>query len=126
MKKLLLFSTLLLLTATIGFAQESNEQEGYVGENNDLIQRSLDLEQTIEVYPNPAIDFLNIDVKSEELVRVDFEVYDIIGNSIEVNPEKLTTNKYRVPVGDLHSGYYMLIVKDPYSRFRQIFKFGKQ
>ncbi|GJM30125.1 MAG: hypothetical protein DHS20C17_27600 [Cyclobacteriaceae bacterium] len=126
MKRLLLLTTTILITVVIGFAQESSEGEGYVGENNDLIQRSLDLEQTVEVYPNPAVDFLNIDVKGEEVVRVDFEVYDIIGNSIEVRPEKLTTNKYRVPVGDLHSGYYMLIVKDPYSRYRQIFKFGKR
>ena len=126
MKRLLLLTTFILTTALIGFAQESNERDGYVGENNDLIQRSLELEQTIEVYPNPAVDFLNIDVKGEELVRVDFEVYDIIGNSIEVSPERLSNNKYRVPVSDLHSGYYMLIVKDPYSRYRQIFKFGKR
>jgi hypothetical protein len=126
MKKLLLLTTIILTTVMVGFAQESNQGDGYVGENNDLIKRSLDLEQTVEVYPNPAIDFLNIDVKGEELARIDFEVYDIIGNSIPVNPEKLTSNKYRVPVSDLHSGYYMLIVKDPYSRYRKIFKFGKR
>lgn len=126
MRKLLLLFNILLFTASIGFAQESKEVEGYVGENNDLSKRSLDLEQRVEVYPNPAIDFLNIDIKSEDLVQIQFEVYDIIGNTIQIAPEKLTQNKYRVPVRDLHSGYYMLIVRDPYSRYRQIFKFGKQ
>jgi hypothetical protein len=125
MKKLLL-SFIILLTASIGFAQDSNEGNGYVGENNELSQRSLELEQTVEVYPNPAVDFLNIDIKGEDLIQAQFEVYDIIGNNIQVSAEKLTQNKYRVPVKDLHSGYYMLIVKDPYSRYRQIFKFGKR
>ena len=126
MRKLLLVFTVLLLTVSIGFSQESKEGEGYIGENNDLTQRSLKVEQVVEFYPNPAIDFLNIDIKNEDLVQVEFEVYDIIGNSITVAPEKLTSNKYRVPVSDLHSGYYMLIVRDPYSRYRQIFKFGKR
>ncbi len=110
----------------MGFSQESNKGKGYIGENNDLIQRPLDLKQIVEFYPNPAIDFLNIDIKSEDLIQIEFEVYDIIGNAIKVYPEKLSRNKYRVPVGDLHSGYYMLIIRDPYSRYRQIFKFGKR
>ena len=126
MRKLLLLSTLLTFAMMTGFSQESAQQEGYVGENNQLNQSPLDLKQTVEVYPNPAIDFLNIDVHDQELVRVEFEVYDIIGNTIKVAPEKLTASKYRVPVSDLHSGYYMLIVRDPYSRYRQIFKFGKR
>jgi len=126
MRKLLLLFTILLLTAPMGFSQESNKGKGYIGENNDLIQRPLDLNQIVEFYPNPAIDFLNIDIKSEDLVQIEFEVYDIIGNAIKVYPEKLSRNKYRVPVGDLHSGYYMLIIRDPYSRYRQIFKFGKR
>ena len=83
----------------MGFAQESNKGKGYIGENNDLIQRPLDLKQIVEFYPNPAIDFLNIDIKSEDLVQIEFEVYDIIGNAIKVYPEKLSRNKYRVPVG---------------------------
>ncbi len=61
MRKLLLVFTIILLTVSIGFSQESNEGEGYIGENNDLTQRSLKLEQIIEFYPNPAIDFLNIE-----------------------------------------------------------------
>lgn len=126
MRKLLLLSIILLLTASIGFSQEFKEGKGYVGENNNLTQRSLDLEQIVEIYPNPAIDFLNIDIKGEDLVQIEFEVYDIIGNSLKVSPEKLSNNKYRVPVGDLHSGYYMLIITDPYSRYRRIFKFGKR
>ena len=126
MRRLLLLFTILLLTASIGFSQESNEVTGYIGENNDLTQRSLDLERIVEIYPNPAIDFLNINIKSEDLVQIEFEVYDIIGNALKVSPEKLSTNKYRVPVSDLHSGYYMLIIRDPYSRYRRIFKFGKR
>lgn len=126
MRKLLLFSTLLILITSLGFAQEADQREGYVGENNELIQKNLDFDQLVEVYPNPAIDYLNIDIHAQDLVKVEFEVYDIIGNAIRVAPEKLTANKYRVPVGDLHSGYYMLIVRDPYSRHREIIKFGKQ
>lgn len=121
--KLLLLFTIFILTVWGGFAQTSGT-DGYVGENNDLSR--VNLEKAIEFYPNPAVDFLNIDIKDDNLVQIEFEVYDIIGNVIKITPEKLNKNKYRVPVGDLHAGYYMLIVKDPYSRYRQIFKFGKQ
>lgn len=123
--KLLLFFTILFLSASWAIAQDSGISDGYVGENNDL-NKSLDLKKVVEFYPNPAVDFLNIDIKDSELVQIEFEVYDIIGNAIKIAPEKLTKNKYRVPVGDLHAGYYMLIIKDPYSRYRQIFKFGKR
>jgi len=122
-EKLLLLFSILIFTAIGSFAQTS-DNDGYVGENNDLSR--VNLEKAIEFYPNPAVDFLNIDIKDDNLVQIEFEVYDIIGNVIRVTPEKLNKNKYRVPVGDLHSGYYMLIVKDPYSRYRQIFKFGKR
>jgi len=124
-EKLLLIFTILLLAAFSGFAQTGSGDVGYVGENNELT-KTIDLEKAIEFYPNPAIDYLNIDIKDEGLVQIEFEVYDIIGNAIKIDPERLTRNKYRVPVGDLHAGYYMLIVKDPYSRYRQIFKFGKR
>ncbi len=122
-EKLLLLFSILVFTVIGSFAQTS-DNDGYVGENNDLSK--VNLEKAIEFYPNPAVDFLNIDIKDDNLVQIEFEVYDIIGNVIRVAPEKLNKNKYRVPVGDLHSGYYMLIVKDPYSRYRQIFKFGKR
>ncbi len=123
-KLLLLFSILTLSTATV-WAQNDTEGEGYVGENNELTE-SLDLERVVEFYPNPATDYLNIVVRNSELVQIQFEIYDIIGNAIKIDPEKITSDRYRVPVGDLHAGYYMLIVKDPYSRYRQIFKFGKR
>lgn len=122
--KLLLLFSLIILASSPSFAQTSGTGDGYVGENNELTK--IDLENAIEFYPNPAIDFLNIDIKDNNLVQIEFEVYDIIGNAIKIAPEKLNKNKYRVPVGDLHAGYYMLIVKDPYSRYREIFKFGKQ
>ena len=122
--KLLLLFSLIILAASPSFAQTSGTNDGYVGENNELTK--IELENAIEFYPNPAIDFLNIDIKDNNLVQIEFEIYDIIGNAIKITPEKLNKNKYRVPVGDLHAGYYMLIVKDPYSRYREIFKFGKQ
>ncbi len=126
MRRLLLLFTILLLATSIGFSQESKQVEGYIGENNDLTHRSLDLEQIVEIYPNPAIDYLNINLKSKDLVQVEFEVYDIIGNAIKVTPEKLSEKRYRVSVSELHAGYYMLIIRDPYSRYRRIFKFGKR
>jgi len=85
----------------------------------------LELKNVVEFFPNPAINYLNVEIKNSDLVKVEFEIYDIIGNRIKVDPERITKYKFKIPVSELHVGYYMLIVKDPYSRYKAVYRFGK-
>lgn len=80
----------------------------------------------IELFPNPAVDFVVVQISNNELRNPEIELRSMIGNRVNVDIEKISTNKYRVPLKDFASGYYFLIVKDEYSRFKKAIKFLKR
>ncbi|MCK5280982.1 MAG: T9SS type A sorting domain-containing protein, partial [Cyclobacteriaceae bacterium] len=76
-------------------------------------------------YPNPAIDYLNIKLKNSQLKDVQFEIYNIIGNKLKFELDVVNSDTYKINVKEFHSGYYLLIIKDPISRYNKAFKFRK-
>ncbi|MGI9543017.1 MAG: T9SS type A sorting domain-containing protein [Cyclobacteriaceae bacterium] len=125
MKQFLLIISLCFLFGTIQAQSTGSEGEVLSSETTAFDNQELELKNVVEFFPNPAVDYLNVEIRNSDLVKVEFEVYDIIGNRIKVNPEKITKDKFRISVSELHVGYYMLIVKDPYSRFKVGRRFGK-
>ncbi len=113
------------LCAQLLFAQDI-PVNGNKNELPNLNKGSLQIETDVELYPNPVIDFLNIQLKNSQLKNVEFEMYNIIGNKLSFELEAMGSNNYKVNVKDLHSGYYLIIVKDPISRYNKAFKFRKQ
>lgn len=91
-----------------------------------LKTESLQIETEIELYPNPAIDFLTITLKNSQLKDAQFEMYNIIGNKLKLEIEMVSSDSYKINVKEFHSGYYLLIIKDPISRYNKAFKFRKQ
>lgn len=83
-------------------------------------------EKPLSIYPNPANDVLNIDIKKAGLEHVSIEVFNIIGNPVPISLENVGPQSYRFYVKDLAPGYYMVIVKDEKAHFRQAIKFLKQ
>ena len=126
MKKLLL-AILMIVFVGIAHAQTTdNGQTILLEETSSFDNAELELKNIVEFFPNPAVDYLNVEIRNSDLVKVEFEIYDIIGNRIKVDPERITNNKFKIPVSELHVGYYMLIVKDPYSRFKVARRFGRK
>jgi hypothetical protein len=91
-----------------------------------LNTESLQMEVEVDLYPNPASDFLNVTLKNSQLKNVEFEVYNIIGNKMEFEIDAVNADNYKLNVKEFHSGYYLLILKDPVSRFNKAYKFRKQ
>jgi len=91
-----------------------------------LNTESLQMEVEVDLYPNPAIDFLNVTLKNSQLKNVEFEIYNIIGNKMDFEIDAVNANNYKINVKEFHSGYYLLILKDPVSRFNKAYKFRKQ
>ncbi len=83
-------------------------------------------EKPLSIYPNPANDVLNIDIKKAGLEGITVEVFNIIGNPVNVSMETIGNNSFRIDVKDLAPGYYMVMVKDEQARFKQALKFLKQ
>lgn len=102
--------------------------ESYIHNRGDAELR-INIEDdagNIEIFPNPASDYVNINLTDTKLKNVSFELYDIIGNKINVQAQEMKKDVYRIPVERLHMGYYVLIVSDPYGRYKKAFKFSKR
>ena len=81
--------------------------------------------ENIKLYPNPAPDYLYVELGMLESANVSLSVHNVIGNEIRPEVETIDEHQVRVTVKDLSPGYYFLSVKDNASKFRGIFKFLK-
>lgn len=116
--------TLVVFSFSSAIAQNSDTTNSGLNERQ-LRQAELD-RTSFEIYPNPATDYINIEVKEPELMEADIKLYDIIGNRIQVTAEEISKNKYRLEIRELPMGYYVLIINDPLSRFKTAYKFSKR
>jgi len=109
--------SLFLLTAFTAVAQ--SEQSRPV---------SAVIEQAVQVdlYPNPAVEEINIRTKDGSAKKLIIEMHNIIGNRIKVNPEEVSPGHYRIVLGDLTRGYYLLSVREETQTKSKAYKFLKK
>lgn len=115
---------ILFLISSGLFAQDSK-----INNKSELPQikkESLQISLDVELYPNPADEFLNVRLKNSNLKAVKIEMFNVIGNKMDVEIDQINANDYKVNVKEFNPGYYLLIIKDPMSRFNKAFKFRKQ
>ena len=62
------------------------------------------LSQSLNLYPNPVKNILNIDSKEFKLTKI--EIYSVIGKKMK----QFTSNLHKVNVDDLSSGLYLIKV----------------
>lgn len=122
MKKLLLVS--LFIFSLTGFTLAQNERaesrEGIQPFQGDKLVKNK-----IEIYPNPAVQNVYIKIENSELESLEIEMFNIIGNSIRFEYEEITKDNFKINVEEFPPGYYLLVIKDPITRFSQAFKFHK-
>ncbi len=121
------YKLIFILVFTIGnIAIAQNSQiDNSKSELPNLKKESLQVAFDVELYPNPAQEFLNITLKNSNLKNVQFEMYNVIGNKLEYELEAVNGSSYKINVKDFNPGYYLLIIKDPISRYNKAFKFRK-
>ncbi|MBS1950437.1 MAG: hypothetical protein OJF59_000365 [Cytophagales bacterium] len=114
MKKII-FGTVLLLVCQFAFGQDRDE-----------FFRPSDPAKSVQIYPNPAVDYLTIKFEAPvaKTSRLDFR--SIIGSSIELEQETIDEFEIKVRVKDLPVGYYILAVHNPLNNTRGIYKFLKR
>ncbi len=88
---------------------ESSDLVGIGDEESNSNASSVDYE-SIEVYPNPTVDFVTVDLDLATSVQVSIEVYDMNGKLVESNDRKLTsgTQKVLVDMTNLSEGNYII------------------
>ena len=124
MKFYLINFLILFLTIQFSFGQAISDQDDK-SELPKLRTESLKVETDIDLFPNPAVDFLNITLKNSKLEQVQIEMYNVIGNKLDFEFDAVSSNNYKVNVKELRAGYYLIIIKDPITRYNKAYKFRK-
>jgi hypothetical protein len=83
-------------------------------------------EKGVIVYPNPSVDFLQVSLEDLELEDPTFEVYSIIGNNLMLDYEMNPDGTYSIDLRGIRHGYYILIVRDRGTLFKQAIRFRKK
>lgn len=93
---------------------------------SSFAQGSADAQQEVKIsiYPNPAVEFIVIQIDGE-MSKAEFELNSMIGNKLQIRPEEIGMGKFKIQVKDLATGYYFLVIKDEKTRFKKAFKFLK-
>lgn len=121
MKKLKIFlvSTLFMFIGLTVYAQGDNEYPSF--SSNDL-----KIENKIQIYPNPSIDFLKVTIEESNLIDPQIVIHSIIGNKLEVYTEKTGSGEFKVNVKSLPAGHYLVAIKDAATGFSETYKFLKR
>lgn len=120
--KLIIVTFALLLSWT---ALSQDTPGNVVSTETNFRTESLNLDNKIELYPNPAVDFIVVEIKNSNLMNAEFELHSLIGNEIKIEAEDLGNDRYRIPVKNFATGYYFIVVKDEAARFKKAYRFLK-
>lgn len=116
----------LLLGGSASYAQTDASKQSLNTDNNTFRESlAFDQKEKVEVYPNPASEFIMVEIKDGDLMNIEFEMHSIIGNTIDIQPEEVASNTFKIPVKTFNTGYYFLIIKDEYTRYKKAIKFLK-
>ncbi len=91
-----------------------------------FFHRTPDLIKSVEIFPNPATEFVNVKFTSSIANKVRFSVHNVIGNTMELESEVIDEHEIRIRVKDLATGYYLISVKDERTNLSSTYKFLKR
>jgi hypothetical protein len=80
----------------------------------------------VKLYPNPAVEYLNVSFDEPIAKHSRLTVHNIIGNVLDVETETIDDHEIRVRVKDLPVGYYLLAIRDEQNNSRSTLKFLKR
>jgi Secretion system C-terminal sorting domain len=112
--KTIFIASVLLFSMVRSFAQVKDSSFG-----------TTDPVKSVQVYPNPASEFLNIKFEAPVAKKSIFKIHNIIGNEILVDTEVIDDYEVRLKVKDLHEGYYIIALQNTQSGVKSTLKFLK-
>ena len=89
-------------------------------------ERRQDLHKSVQIFPNPAVEYVHIRLDHVNLDHVKISMHNIIGNEIRIETERLDEHEIRIRVKDFDAGYYLVALKEEQSKFRGTYKFLKR
>lgn len=101
--------------ANFGFAQD-----------NTFYPESQIVEKQVQLYPNPATDYLVVKLSVPRAGSVELAMHSVIGNALNIDRAIVNDYEVRLSVRDLPSGYYFLSIRDEESDLKSTYKFLKR
>ena len=111
---------LVFLFLLAGFSAQAQTRDEY-----GLKSRS-EMEKFVSIFPNPAIEFVNVHFPQFPASHVNVTLYNIIGNEVPVEIENVDEHEIRLRVKDLAPGYYLIVFKDREDKFHGTYKILKR
>jgi hypothetical protein len=119
---LLTLSFILILSTSLSVVAQGINS----GKEDFAFQYRTEPVKTVQIYPNPAVEFVNVKFEAPVANKVHISVRNVIGNVMEVETESLDEYEIRIKVKDLATGYYLLSVKDERVNLNSTYKFLKR
>jgi hypothetical protein len=85
-----------------------------------------DAGKSVQVFPNPATDFISVKFESPLAKTAKITLHNIIGNELQVESEIIDEHEVHLKIKDLPTGYYLITVKQEETNQRSILKFLKR
>jgi hypothetical protein len=83
-------------------------------------------DRLVQMYPNPASDYLTVKLPTPNASSVQLAMHSVIGNALNIEKEQIDDYEVRIRVKDLPSGYYFLSIKEENSGLKASYKFLKR
>lgn len=101
----------LFYTVSLTVTNTCNETHNKTFRLDQIGLEELVLENQVQVYPNPAQNYLNIEFGTPINTEVALKLYDVSGKEILANSgERLSDSMLQLYIGDVPKGIYMLKV----------------
>jgi hypothetical protein len=111
----------LILLIVFSFAIAAKAQSGF-----EATFGQQDPQAKIQLFPNPASEFLHVKLEGVKVTNLQIAVRNIIGNEIQTEIDFVGEDEFRIKVKDYNTGYYLLALYDETSNFKGTYKFLKR
>ena len=91
--------------------------------SSNIYAQEKKIELKLDLYPNPATDFVIIESNSNNINDFDFQLHSIIGNKVNVSKDIISNRKIRFSVKEISNGYYFIIVANENSKYKKALRF---
>jgi hypothetical protein len=115
-RKLFLAFTFLVMTAIVSRGQV--KEESFFHRPDPI--------KSVEIFPNPATDFINVKFSTPIANKIRLSVHNVIGNTMELETEVIDEHQVKLRVKDLATGYYLISVKSENLNLSSTYKFLKR
>lgn len=110
---------IVFLIAFLGFSSQLSAQ--------DIQDPSIpEAAKQVKLYPNPAIEFLNVKFETPQAKKAKFVLHNILGSEVEVEQEIVDDFEVRIKVKELNTGFYLLLVRNEETGLKGAYKFLKR